>query len=333
MTDDANSSHSGEPTTVKRPPSTSTRVDILLATHNGGPWIGHQIESIIAQTHGEWRLLVSDDCSSDDTLDIIRDYETKDARIEIVSTRRRGSPVANFLSLLRYSEAEFSLLCDQDDHWEPNKIERLMEVLPPAGASAPALVASDASVVDDQLNLVAASFLKSSRICAKGGAFNKVLVQNPVLGCTSAFNRPLREIVTRIQLDTRQIIMHDWWLALVASAFGNLALLPDKLVRYRQHRMNQVGAFQYSAKNLLAASARGRQKTALILRQADYLNDCYGAEMPPSSRQALDSFIAAFKAPALWRPYMLARGGYVKSGVLRAVGQLAFAIDYRERTG
>lgn len=306
-------------------------VDILLATHNGGSFVAHQIETILAQTHRNWRLLISDDGSSDGTLEVLSQLVRRDSRINLVSVAHRGSPAANFLSLLGYSDAEFSLFCDQDDHWEREKITRLVSALPPTGAAEPALIASDAYVTNEQMQVISDSFLQSQRIPADELGFGKILVQNPVLGCTAAFNRPLRDMVNFRQVNPSRVVMHDWWLALVASSFGTVRILPDRLIRYRQHGQNQIGAFKYSAKGLLVASTRGREKTARIVSQARYFRDLYRAELPERSRAVLDSFLAVFQAHPLERPYLLAKGGHLKTGVLRMIGQLAFAVDYKER--
>ena len=309
---------------------TSTHIDILLATHNGAQFVETQIESILAQSHRDWKLLVADDGSTDGTVAVIRHFERNDKRIKLVSTARRGGPAASFLYLLTHSDAEYSFLCDQDDYWAENKLQRLLDAFAEHPPETPTLIASDAHVVDGGMRITADSFLDQAKIPPGETAFNTVLVQNPVLGCTSAVNRPLREIVARAGVDPSQVIMHDWWLALAASSMGILHIIPDKLVRYRQHGENRVGAFRYSTRSLLASSRRGRAKTAAIVGQARHFRACHYVALCPSSQRVLDRFLSSFDSPAVTRPFRLARGGNLKSGLLRRVGQLAFAMDYRE---
>lgn len=65
-------------------------VDIALATYNGANFIRQQIESIQKQTYRNWRLIISDDNSSDDTVDIIKDMMSNDSRIYLVGNKRQG---------------------------------------------------------------------------------------------------------------------------------------------------------------------------------------------------------------------------------------------------
>lgn len=309
---------------------TLPRTDILLATHNGARFLREQIESILAQTYVGWQLLISDDASVDDTRAIAKFYARRDSRIVLVSDTNHGSPAANFLSLLKISDADVLLLCDQDDYWEADKVERLVAAFPNPSSRVPFLVGSDALVVDRDLRPIARSFLESARISTEDLGLGKILAQNPVLGCTTAFNRALRDRALHADLDSSQIIMHDWWLALVAAGFGTLTLVPNRLVRYRQQGNNHVGAFDYSLKSLVAASAAGRQKTMRIVRQAAHFRSCYEGQLPSSVARALDSFLDTFEAPPCLRPYRLAKGGHLKTGFVRLLGQMAFAIDYRE---
>lgn len=106
------------------------RIDILLATYNGEQYIHEQIQSIITQKYTNWTLLISDDCSSDDTLNILREYEKMDSRIHIVSHGiRYGSAQANFMSLLSATTAQYISFCDQDDVWDSDKLSRTIRAI------------------------------------------------------------------------------------------------------------------------------------------------------------------------------------------------------------
>lgn len=92
-------------------------VDIALATYNGANFIRQQIESIQKQTYRNWRLIISDDNSSDDTVDIIKDMMSNDSRIYLVGNKRQGGVIQNFNYALSQTTSEIVLLCDQDDIW------------------------------------------------------------------------------------------------------------------------------------------------------------------------------------------------------------------------
>ena len=98
------------------------KVDILLATYNGEKYIREQIDSILNQTYKEFRLLISDDGSTDGTRDILNEYKAKDDRIEIFMQEENLGVVKNFEFLLKKVEAKYYMFSDQDDIWKDEKI-------------------------------------------------------------------------------------------------------------------------------------------------------------------------------------------------------------------
>ncbi len=128
-------------------------IDILMATYNGERFVGEQIESIQAQTYGNWRLLVSDDCSTDATLNVVRRYAAEDDRIRIVSDGvRYGGARENFFALMKMTDAAYVMFCDQDDIWRDDKISVEISVLLNSershGPSCPIMVHSDLALID-----------------------------------------------------------------------------------------------------------------------------------------------------------------------------------------
>ncbi|HDC4532117.1 TPA: glycosyltransferase, partial [Enterobacter asburiae] len=102
------------------------QVDIALATFNGEKYIREQIESIQKQTYSNWRLLISDDCSTDSTIAIIKELMQNDRRINIVNESRQGGVIKNFNKALMHTTAEYVLLCDQDDIWPSERLSKLV---------------------------------------------------------------------------------------------------------------------------------------------------------------------------------------------------------------
>ena len=100
------------------------KIDILMATYNGEKYIVEQIDSIINQTYKNWNLLIRDDNSTDRTLEIIKNYQKKDARIRILDNNKVNlGIVKNFEKLLKISESELIMFSDQDDIWKKGKIK------------------------------------------------------------------------------------------------------------------------------------------------------------------------------------------------------------------
>lgn len=221
-------------------------VCILLATHNGEDYLDQQLESIQAQSFSNWILLARDDASSDSTREVLARHAMADPRINIVETTRGEAEgaVRNFGALMiaaMATGADLFFFCDQDDYWLPQKISEQLQAFPEAGNERqPILVHTDLEVVDDRLNLIHSSLVAYMSLAPLANQpLNYLLSRNVVTGCATAFNRKLLESALPLG---RAAIMHDWWVALVASAQGRIEFLPVALVKYRQHGSNVLGA-------------------------------------------------------------------------------------------
>ncbi len=223
-------------------------IAILLGTYNGGHYLSEQIESVLGQTFQGWQLLIRDDGSEDNTLDIINTFQRKDSRIHLVSDDKgnMGTP-CNYNELcqiaLRYNP-DTVFFCDQDDIWLPQKIETQINTLQQIenryGKGCPILVHSDLMVVDVHLKRIHRSFLTYQGIKNINQApLRMLLAQNYITACASAFNHALLKLATPIPDGT---LMHDWWLALCGAACGKIGFIGTPLTLYRQHHNNAVGA-------------------------------------------------------------------------------------------
>lgn len=219
-----------------------------MATYNGSAYLDAQIESLQQQTLKDWLLLIRDDGSTDDTIDILGKHTEHDPRIQLLHDDQGNlGASACFGRLIEEAfarGANYVACCDQDDVWLPRKLEDAVEAMRTLersqGTHTPLLVHSDLEVVDEQLQTLSDSFMDFENIPRPDNPPLKVLlVQNHVVGCTALFNRALLEIALPIPADVR---MHDWWLALCARCFGKLGYMPDAPIRYRQHTANTLGA-------------------------------------------------------------------------------------------
>jgi glycosyltransferase involved in cell wall biosynthesis len=222
-------------------------IDILLPVYDGMPYLEEQIRSLQAQTHRDWRLWVRDDGSRDRSREAVLAAARKDPRIRPVGGDggRIGARAAFgwLLANAGGEGADYTMFCDQDDVWLPHKIERSLAAMrraeAAAGAGVPVLVHTDLAVVDASLEVLDPSFWKYQGIHPELNGLNRLLMQNTVTGCTAMINRALRDLGGPIPAEA---IMHDWWLALVASAFGRIVPLREATVLYRQHDRNDTGA-------------------------------------------------------------------------------------------
>jgi glycosyltransferase involved in cell wall biosynthesis len=217
-------------------------VIVLLSAYNGARYIARQIESIRAQSFRDWKLFIRDDCSADDTVEIVRRFCAADPRISLIedSTSNIG-PWASFGWLLSqaYDEgAEYAFLSDQDDVWLEDKMEQQLSFLRAAASKRPLLVHSDLILVDENLQRLHASFSEFQRTSYDSAdPLGTLLIHNAVVGCTIAMNRPLLELALPLPAGT----LHDWWLAACAAAGGTIQRAPHPTVLYRQHSSNVVG--------------------------------------------------------------------------------------------
>jgi len=220
-------------------------IDILLATYNGQEYLAEQIDSILAQSNQDWQLLIRDDESCDDTLSIIKDYLSRySSKIKLIEDNdlHLGAKL-NFQRLLEHSTAKYIMFCDQDDVWLNQKIEVTLKTMQAAEKNypnKPIMVHSDSIVVDANLKNIADSKWAYEKIWPrKNDDLNRIMSQNVATGCTIMINKRAKNVSLPIPKDA---IMHDWWIAIKVAKHGKIVYIPDKLVLYRQHPGNLVGA-------------------------------------------------------------------------------------------
>jgi glycosyltransferase involved in cell wall biosynthesis len=222
----------------------STNVEILLATFNGEKFLARQIESVISQTHTNWRLLISDDGSTDSTLEIATRFSLQDQRIAVVNSSKQGGVVPNFSKALSFAAADYFMFCDQDDVWLDDKIaimlDHLIKMEETHGKNVPILGFSDLSVVDHDLSEISESFYVANKLDPNNNLDSRYLMwSSSVYGCTVIFNAALARIAAPIPAG---MPMHDQWFALVATLTGLVFYVPKRTIMYRQHSANVVGA-------------------------------------------------------------------------------------------
>lgn len=282
----------------KRNLKNNKEIQILLAAHEGQRYIRPMVDSILEQDMGGWRLILSDD--GEETAPILQKYAESwpDHILHYRSGRRFGSAQGHFMHLLRRfgGEADYTLLCDQDDVWHPDKLRRSLELMQrtETDPAQPVLLHTDLRVVDEQLRQLAPSFLRYAGLDGNRLALRQLLLQNVVTGCTVMLNRPLAELACRPGAE-EGMRMHDWWLALLAASVGKCVFLDEATVDYRQHGDNVVGASGMGPGLLLRRMRRGgenRQRILAAMEQAGALARCYEDVLPPDALALLRDFAA-----------------------------------------
>lgn len=220
-------------------------VTVLLATHNGDRWLPELLDSISTQTLPPDRLNILDDCSTDGTWELVRGAKLLDIEIILNQHSTNQGIVATFGELLSMAGTEYFALCDQDDVWQPDKLEKSVSLLESSGAD---LVYTDLKVVDKDLHEVAPSMWRLSSIApVTGRALVPLLLKNSVTGCTAVGRTSMLKKALPFPAG---IPMHDRWLGLVAAAGNGVAVLREATVLYRQHGDNEIGAARFGYRGL-----------------------------------------------------------------------------------
>lgn len=217
-------------------------IDILLATYNGEKYIRAQIDSILQQTYTNIRLIISDDCSSDNTINILREYEKQDNRVIVYCQQNNVGVIKNFEFLLGKVENELYMLSDQDDVWMPDKIKKSYEYLKKNNAD---LVYTDLEIVDSNLNTINNSFNTYMKLDTKikktwNNTGMSQYLYNTATGCTILSKKKFIKDIIPIPTNSK-FILHDTWIALCVSLNGKISYLNEPTIKYRQHEINQVG--------------------------------------------------------------------------------------------
>jgi glycosyltransferase involved in cell wall biosynthesis len=284
------------------PEQTGARVAICMATYEPPPELLRiQLDSIRDQGHGNWICLISDDCSSEEGFSALTSLTEHDPRFVISRSRERLGFYRNFERALSMAptEADFVTLCDQDDRWHPDKLERLLGTIGDAQ-----LAYSDARIVSPAGELVRPSYWTERRNNYTN--FASLLLANSVTGAASLFRRDLLD--DALPLPPRIARgFHDHWLAIVAMARGEIAYLDDPLWDYVQHEAAVIGHLQAnkrpkSVRRHLIERLRNPTGGARAVYYYDWQQQLLfgralrlrcGARMTPAKRRTLDRLLSA----------------------------------------
>ena len=301
-------------------------VSIVLATYNGASYIEEQLESIINNTYTDWTIEICDDGSTDRTMEIVSEYQERyPDKINIHRNEHQLGVTLNFLEGAKRAKGNYVMFCDQDDVWLPEKIEKTLNFIKEkeqaAGKSKPIAVFTDAKLVDGVLRCIHKSFFKYSSLDANKVDLPHLLMENKMIGCTSMFNRALADKITTFPKSARY---HDWWIAIIASVFGEIHYLDEVTMLYRQHGGNAVGGKNFLHYAVECVKDIKWQKEALLLtqKQAWEFYEIYKSVILEEQGQILRDFASLHSANWFEKRDRLFRYGFWKSGKIRNIGVL-----------
>lgn len=261
-------------------------IEILMATYNGEKYIKEQIDSIINQTYKNWKLLIRDDNSKDKTTKILKKYEKKDARIELIKDNKGNLGfVKNFEELIKNSKEKYIMFSDQDDYWLENKLEVYIDKLNKLSKDElekSLLIHSNSFVCDEKLRIIKEKFI-NSKIALRYGR-NSYFFTYMVQGSTVLINRKLIDIGLPF---LKNVTLHDRYFHLLSEFFGKRIFIDESLMKYRQHSDNKIGAKSNIIKKMLKKRYFDESDRKLVIE----INEKYKKNLKKNSLENIEKYI------------------------------------------
>ena len=290
------------------------KVNILLSTYNGATYLRDQVKSIQNQTFKDWNLLIRDDGSTDGTVGVIKELVGNDDRIRWINERSNENVgvIQSFFQLLKYEKADFYFFSDQDDVWLPEKIEKQLALAKGRQDVIPLMVYTDLKVVDENLNVMHESMIRTQSGHANT-EFIQELTENTVTGGVSMINHALSELWTGEE--SYPLLMHDWYLALLACTFGALVYLDEPTELYRQHSNNVLGARTLTKRmrNWVRPQILFAKYWKLIKDSQNQALNLLDMNVSPYHREMIENFVTIMDVPMKERIRRIQKYGYRKN--------------------
>jgi glycosyltransferase involved in cell wall biosynthesis len=313
-------------------------IDVVLPCYNAAEWIDEFVKGLLTHDNVDWRLIARDDGSKDGTLALLKGWQEKlGTRMLLLDpdAPKNLGLIGNYDVVLAATTANWVLTADPDDVWLPTHLPLTLTVLKQAetkfGSDVPVAVCTDAMVVDGQLNLVAPSFWRWSKARPLvNPSLPRMAMDSVALGSTMAVNRALLNKALPLPVGAAY---QDWWMALVAVAFGQFVALPDVTIKYRRHGENATKdpllvTLGTRLAKLRAAPAAVRARLDYLLRQAGQQAGIfavrYAASLDAPNLTALRCLSALPDASPLAKRQWILRHGLWFSSQAKNLGLLMF---------
>jgi len=253
---------------------------VVIATYNGEKFIQQQMDSILAQTISDFEIVVCDDCSTDNTVNIIKDYATQDSRIKIYTNVRNLGFKKNFEHILTLCHGDLIAFCDQDDIWGPDHLQVLLENLKNHDC-----VCGNAQMIDDNGNpmgITMRDFIPAHILPTNNEFFYKhELYGNIVQGAACMIRRSLLEKALPIP---ESVKFHDWWFALMACEHGGCKYIDKTILQYRRHDANVSQCDKFDLKEAILLFFRKRDSWISSYQDSILLLNEFEKRNPASQR-------------------------------------------------
>lgn len=250
-------------------------ISIAMCSYNGEKYIKEQLDSIVNQTYKNIEIIITDDCSNDNTVKIIQEYQKNDTRIKLHQNKTNLGFLKNFEYTISLCTGDYIALADQDDVWKKQKLKTFIENI-----KDNVLIYSDAIIIDKDSNEVGAEFIRPGNYLCDGSCNKLFFLINVVSGNTLMFKRELIQYILPIP---KNITYHDSWIAFVASTYGTITYTTEAMTYYRRYSEQVTHAVKKVHKNffqklkhkkeLKIQNALMREKELKALRTLSILKD------------------------------------------------------------
>jgi glycosyltransferase involved in cell wall biosynthesis len=241
-----------------------------MCTYNGARFVAEQLASIAAQTRPPDELVVCDDCSTDATIECIREFaRTAPFPVRVFENEKNVGSTKNFERAVELCEGDFIAFADQDDVWLPEKLRKLEQAL---ANESTVLAFTDGEVVDESLRALGQRVWRTirfgeeeQRLFREGRAFAVLLDHNVVTGAAMALKAKFKKLILPFPNDLTHDgipVIHDWWSALLIAAVGDVVFLSEPLFKYRQHSGQQMGVMSNRDEGAPSFRATARRRNA-----------------------------------------------------------------------
>lgn len=237
-----------------------------MPTYNGERFIKELLDSLCNQTYVNLEIIILDDCSKDSTIEICQEYAVKDKRIKLFENKCNLGVNANFENGLKMVNGDYIFLCDQDDIWDTNKVEKMVYALDDGYD----LVYCNSRVIDGDSKIICSSFhrLIGTDNVKPNKLHKYIFLRNITNGCSMAFKKELINEIIPFPND----IIYDWWILIRASSKFRIGVIKKPLMSYRIHDSNAVG-LSMKTKDRLMYISETHAAIDRLLKVQHILND------------------------------------------------------------
>lgn len=279
------------------------KVCIMLSTYNGVKYIDEQMESLLTQNQVDVQINIRDDGSSDETVQKLNEYaKSHPDQIQVIEGENLGV-IGSFFELMRQTEPvyDYYSFCDQDDVWKPDKLRRAVAKLQLRQTNIPLMYCSSTEMVDQDLN----NLNVWPTLPPQSLSMYNAMVENCCVGCTMVLNPvAFQQVRSNIPSDLTQVIMHDWWIYLYASAFGEVIFDEEPMILYRQHQNNVLGGsnegFIMKWKNRWSRFVNGKNHF-ILSKQAKMFLQLHKDQLSAQQQKDIHRFLNQLNSPWIKR--------------------------------